>query len=215
MLREVQHDFSLEIQPGVVILKDTPYASRRLLSRSTTQNPAGSPREEEFMKPQEIIALYEFNAWANHKTLHSVSALTTEQFTRDLGSSYRSVRDTLVHIHLVEWIWLERLHGRSPAAFPATEEFPDVVKLKSRWADLEALQLQYARTLTQADLDEVLEYKTLSFGPGRNPRWQMIQHVVNHGSYHRGQVTTMLRQLGAQAVSTDLISFYRERNAAA
>ncbi len=167
------------------------------------------------MKPEEIVALYEFDAWANHKTLETAAALTAEQFTRDLSSSYRSVRDTLVHIYLVEWVWLERLYGRSPTAFPAVDEFPDVATLKTRWADLEALQLQYARGLTQADLDEVMEYKTLSYGRGRNPRWQMMQHVVNHGSYHRGQVTTLLRQLGAKAVSTDLISFYRERNAAA
>ncbi len=169
------------------------------------------------MKPEEIVALYEFNAWANHKTLDAVSALTTEQFTRDLGSSYRSVRDTLVHIYGVEWIWLERLQGRSPAAsgFPAAQEFAEIEKLKARWTELESIQFQYARGLTQADLDEILDYKTLRFGPARNPRWQMMQHVVNHGTYHRGQVTSMLRQLGAKAVGTDLITFYRERNAAA
>lgn len=164
------------------------------------------------MKPEEIVALYEFNAWANHKTLDAVSALTTEQFTRELGSSFSSVRDTLVHIYGVEWIWLERLQGRSPAVFPVAKEFPDAGKLKARWADLEVIQLGYARGLTQADLDEALEYKTISFGPARSPRWQMMQHVVNHGTYHRGQVTTMLRQLGAKAVGTDLISFYREKN---
>jgi len=167
------------------------------------------------MKPEEIVALYEFNAWANRKTLDATAAVTTEQFTRELGSSFSSVRDTLVHIYGVEWIWLERLQGRSPAAFPTTREFPDVEKLKSRWAELDTIQLQYAHSLTQADLDEVMDYKTVSFGPGRNPRWQMMQHVVNHGTYHRGQVTTMLRQLGAKAVGTDLITFYQEQNATA
>ena len=167
------------------------------------------------MKSEEMVALYEFNAWANQKTLDAAGALSAEQFIRELGSSFSSVRDTLVHIYGVEWIWLERLHGRSPAGFPTARDFPDVGKLKARWAELDSIQLQYVRGITQADLDEVLEYKTLSFGLGRNPRWQMMQHVVNHGSYHRGQVTTMLRQLGAKAVATDLISFYRERNAAA
>jgi len=55
----------------------------------------------------------------------------------------------------------------------------------------------------------------LSFGPARDPRWQIMQHVVNHGTYHRGQVIAMLRQLGAKGVATDLIAFYRERKAAA
>ena len=165
------------------------------------------------MQPEEILALYEFNAWANQITLQAVGALSTEQFVRELGSSFSSVRDTLVHIYGVEWVWLERLRGRSPAGFPATKEFADVGKLKLRWTELETIQLQYARGITQADLEEVVEYKTLSFGPGRNPRWQMMQHVVNHGTYHRGQVTTLLRQLGSRAVGTDLITFYRENKA--
>ena len=117
------------------------------------------------MKPEEMEALYEFNSWANQTTLEAVGALSTEQFTRELGSSFSSVRDTLVHIYGVEWIWLERLHGRSPAGFPATKDFTEVAKLKARWADLDTLQLQYVRGIAQADLDEVMEYKTLSFGP--------------------------------------------------
>jgi uncharacterized damage-inducible protein DinB len=166
------------------------------------------------MTPEEIVALYEFNAWANHKTLDAAGALSREQFVRELGSSFSSVRDTLVHIYGVEWIWLERLRGRSPVVFPATKEFAEVGKLQPQWTELETMQLQYARGITQAELDEVMDYQTLSFGRGRNPRWQMMQHVVNHGTYHRGQVTTLLRQLGAKALGTDLINFYRERNAA-
>ena len=75
--------------------------------------------------------------------------------------------------------------------------------------------MSFVRGVTQEDLDRTLEYKTLKFGVYRNPLWQSMQHVVNHGTYHRGQVTTLLRQLGAQAVLTDLIHFYRERATAA
>ena len=167
------------------------------------------------MKPEEIVALYEFNAWANQRVLKAAEVLTTEQFTKELGSSFSSVRDTLAHIFGVEWVWLERLQGRSPSGIPDAKEFSEAGLLKTRWADQEARMLAYARKLTQEELDKVMTYKTLSFGPGRNPRWQMMQHVVNHGTYHRGQVVTMLRQLGAKGVGTDLITFYREKNAAA
>jgi uncharacterized damage-inducible protein DinB len=68
--------------------------------------------------------------------------------------------------------------------------------------------------LTQEDLSRVMEYKTFKFGVYCNPLWQSMQHVVNHGTYHRGQVTTLLRQLGAQPISTDLMHFYRERSVA-
>ena len=70
------------------------------------------------MNAEDIRNLFEYNAWANHRSLEAAAALTPEQFTRDLGSSFKSVRDTLAHIAAAEWIWLERFHGRSPSGFP-------------------------------------------------------------------------------------------------
>jgi uncharacterized damage-inducible protein DinB len=64
------------------------------------------------MDLNDVRRLYDYNTWANHRTLESCAALTDEQFTRNLGSSFPSVRDTLVHLFQVEWIWLERWHGR-------------------------------------------------------------------------------------------------------
>jgi uncharacterized damage-inducible protein DinB len=167
------------------------------------------------MKPEEIVALTEFNVWANHRVLAAVEALTSEQFTRDLGSSYSSVRDTLAHIMGVEWVWLERLQGTSPDAIPSAKDYADLNALRSRWNEIEKSFQEYMEELTKAELDEEVAYKTFSFGPGKNPRWQIIQHLVNHGSYHRGQIVTMLRQLGAKGVSMDLITYYREQRAAA
>ena len=167
------------------------------------------------MRVEEMRELFAFNAWANHRVLGAVEALSVEQFTKPLGSSFSSVRDTLVHIYGAEWIWLERLHGNSPAGFPEAKDFTDLASLRAKWALQEDKAASYAGRITQAELDEVIEYKTLSYGAVKNPRWQAMQHVVNHGTYHRGQVVTMLRQLGAKGVATDLIGFYRERSAAA
>jgi uncharacterized damage-inducible protein DinB len=163
------------------------------------------------MKPTEMVTLYEYNAWADRRALEAASALTQEQFTKKLGSSFSSVRDTLSHIYGAEWIWLERFQGRSPSAFPDDSEFTDIAKLKASWAAFELTLLKFVRGLTQEDLDREMEYKTMKFGVYRNPLWQSMQHVVNHGTYHRGQVTTMLRQLGAQPILTDLMHFYREQ----
>jgi uncharacterized damage-inducible protein DinB len=167
------------------------------------------------MKPAQMRDLFAFNVWANHRVLDAVAALTVEQFTQPMGSSYGSVRDTLTHICGVEWLWLERLQGRSPAAIPDAKEYADVASLRTRWAELDKHWLEYVSRLDEAELGEEVDYKTLSFGASRDPRWQMMQHTVNHSTYHRGQVITMLRQLGAKGVGTDLIVFYRERKAAA
>jgi uncharacterized damage-inducible protein DinB len=167
------------------------------------------------MKPEEMRELFAFNAWANHRILGAVEALTAEQFTKELGSSFSSVRDTLVHVWAVEWVWLERLHGNSPTAFPHAKDFPDLATLRPRWAEVEKNWLEYLSRLNERELEEEVDYKSLTFGPARSPRCQILQHTVNHGSYHRGQITTMLRQLGAKGAATDLILYYRERQAAA
>jgi uncharacterized damage-inducible protein DinB len=167
------------------------------------------------MTPNEMALLYEFNAWADRRMLGAVAAVKQEEFLRPMGSSFGSLRDTAAHIYGGEWVWLERFEGRSPASLPDVTEFQDVASLHEKWAGLEARLLGFVGSLTQEDLNRVIEYKTLKFGVYRNPLWQSMQHVVNHGSYHRGQVTTLLRQLGAQPVLTDLMHFYRERAVAA
>ena len=167
------------------------------------------------MTPEEIRLLYDYNAWANRRSLDAAAALTPEQFTRPMGSSFSSVRDTLAHIFGAEWIWLERFQGRSPASLPDIAQYADIRSLGESWGEFEPRLLNFVRGLTQSDLDHVMEYKTLKFGVYSNPLWQSMQHLVNHGSYHRGQVTTMLRQLGAQPILTDLMHFYRERAVAA
>jgi uncharacterized damage-inducible protein DinB len=167
------------------------------------------------MSPDEMRLLYEYNAWADHRSIDAAAALTDEQFTRPLGSSFASVRDTLTHIYGGEWIWLERFQGRPTTGLPEASQFATLSSLRARWMEQEVSLLKFVNRLTQEDLNRVLEYKTLNFGVYRNPLWQSMQHLVNHGTYHRGQVTTLLRQLGAQPIATDLMHFYHERSAAA
>jgi len=167
------------------------------------------------MTPEEMCLLYDYNAWANRRSLDAAEKLTSEQFTKPMGSSFGSVRDTLAHICGAEWVWLERFQGRSPASLPDASECADVDSLRAKWMAQEARLLAFVGKLTQADLNRVMEYKTLKFGVYRNPLWQAMQHVVNHGTYHRGQVTTLLRQLGVQPILTDLMHYYRERATAA
>jgi uncharacterized damage-inducible protein DinB len=163
------------------------------------------------MTPEEMQQLFDYNAWANRRVLEAAEKLSVEQFVQRIESSFPSVRDTLAHIYGAEWIWLERFQGRSPSALPASAEFTDISLLQQQWLEHEARLLSFVRGLTQADLDREIEYKTLKFGVYQNPLWQSMLHMVNHGTYHRGQVTTMLRQLGAQPILTDLMHFYRER----
>jgi uncharacterized damage-inducible protein DinB len=167
------------------------------------------------MKVEDFRRLYDYNSWANHRTLEACAALNDEQFTRDLHSSFRSVRDTLAHILLVEWLWLERWQGRSPDTFPPATDFPTLESVRCRWAGVERNLLDYVAALKPEDIDRVIAHKTTAGVQQSAPLSQMLQHLANHSTYHRGQVATMLRQLDAKPIATDLIFFYRERAAQA
>lgn len=167
------------------------------------------------MQLQQVRDLLAYTRWANHRTLDAAASLSPEQYLKDLGSSFRSVRDTLFHIYGVEWIWLERLEGRSPKAIPSAADYSDVAALRAPWAEVESRYEDYLGALSQAELEAVLNYTTLSYGPASNPRWEILVHVANHGTYHRGQASTLFRQLGAKGPATDIILYFRERTAAA
>jgi uncharacterized damage-inducible protein DinB len=167
------------------------------------------------MNTDDFRLLYDFNAWANQRTVDACAALTPEQFARDLGSSFKSVRDTLAHVYGAQWIWLERWHGRTPTAFPVPADFPDLESTRRRFAEVDSNLVDFAASLNAGDIQRLVEFKTMAGQAFAQPLWQMLQHVANHSTYHRGQIATMLRQLGTKATSTDLIAFYRERAAQA
>ena len=102
--------------------------------------------------------------------------------------------------------------GASPTAQLPRDTFPDVATVKKLWHKTEADVRGFLETLGDAGVERTFDYKMLTGDPGSSVFWHMLQHVVNHGSYHRGQLTTMLRQLGLPAPeSMDLIRFYRTR----
>lgn len=164
--------------------------------------------------PEDARTLFAYDAWANRRLLDACGALTPEQFTKDLGSSFRSVRDTLAHIMGAEWLWLERFQGRT-ATLLNPEQFPDIASLRTRWTQVESGLTSYVGGLSAADLERSFDYRDMKGNPHTSLLWQTLQHLANHSTYHRGQVTTMLRQLGAKPIGTDLIGFYRERAAQA
>ena len=168
------------------------------------------------MTPEYIHTLIEYNYWARDRTLASAEQLSGEQLTQNLGSSFGSVLDTLVHMHFAEWIWYQRWQGQSPSAGPDASRITSLAALREAWHPLEAQIRAFVESLDAAGLARVIEYRMMSGQAGRSAHWQMIAHVVNHGCYHRGQVATMLRQLGARpAQSTDMIVFFREQSVAA
>jgi len=165
------------------------------------------------MNRQDVSTLYEYNRWANGRTLDAVEKLDPAAFLKNLGNSFASIHATLVHIAGAEWAWLRRWHGDSPSKLP-TGDFPTVASLRERFQALDREREAFLAGITEERLQQPFEYKDLAGNAMRLPLVQSMQHVVNHGTYHRGQITTMLRQLGATPIGTDMSRFYLERAAA-
>jgi uncharacterized damage-inducible protein DinB len=158
--------------------------------------------------------LYAYNEWANARLLGAAARLPTALLTRELGSSHASVWGTLRHIVWAEWRWLGRWQTRAPAG-PDPLACQDLAALQHRAGEIASQQRAFLRRLTPVDLERLVSYEN---PPGT--RWtyalgDMVQHLVNHSTYHRGQVAAMLRQLGNAPPATDYLVYLDEGAAGA
>jgi uncharacterized damage-inducible protein DinB len=164
------------------------------------------------MTLQDLRTLLDYHYWARDRMFEALEPLSPEQVDRDMGNSFKSIRDTVTHLYAAEWAWYSRWQGTSPTALLPADLFADLAALRAAWAEHETKMRAFVDALGDAGVDRVFEFTLLSGQAGASPFCQMLQHVVNHASYHRGQVTTMLRQLGAPPPkSLDMIAFYRSR----
>jgi uncharacterized damage-inducible protein DinB len=164
----------------------------------------------EVMDLTTIRELYGYNRWANRRCLEAASKVSREDFTKEIGGSFASLRGTLGHLYGAEWIWLERWRGTSPSSLPFALDFPDVETIRSRWTEVERGQREFLDRLDPARLGDPLTYTNLQGETWTYPLWRILAHVANHSTYHRGQIATLLRQLGAKPLSTDLLLYYDE-----
>jgi uncharacterized damage-inducible protein DinB len=161
------------------------------------------------MTKQDVLILLEYDRWASRHQLEVVSGLTEDQYLQDLKSSHGGIRGTLTHIYGAQRAWLARWNGNSPTSLIKADEIPTLPLLNEKWTTLWDELSEYVHSLTEEQLQQPLTYKDLKGNSHTQPLIHQLQHVFNHCTYHRGQITTMLRQLGVTPVATDLIGYYR------
>lgn len=159
------------------------------------------------MTLSELRRFFTYNEWANARILGAAEGLSREALTKDLASSFPSIRDTLSHIVAVEWVWLRRWKGESPSVAPDWAAAPDVQTLKARLRDVEAERAGFLDGLRDADLQRRVAYVNFKDEHWEYALGDLLLHLVNHSTYHRGQVATMLRQVGAGAPATDFLVY--------
>jgi len=163
---------------------------------------------------EDVARLLDYTVWANHRALRAAATLSLDDFKREMGSSHGGVRGTLVHTMGAEWIWLERWKGVSPTRGLDEGEFPDVMAVRERWTLIEEHRASWLASLRETALAETVAYRMLDGRTSAEPLWQLVQHVANHSTYHRGQVVTLMRILGAKATASDMVLWDRQKGKA-
>lgn len=158
------------------------------------------------MNVTDVLDLYAYDRWANAQVLAIASGLTDEQRSRRSAASYSSVMGTLVHILWSEWVWLGR--WPTPRATTDPRSLSGLVRLRDLWVAVESEQRAFLASLTDADLTKRISYVCSTGVTWTYTLQHMLQHVVNHSSYHRGQLMTMFRELGATPRPVDFLDYF-------
>lgn len=166
------------------------------------------------MDLHDIRHLFDYTEWANNRAMEAAAELPDEGLRRDVRISHKSIFGTLAHMAGAEWIWLERWNGRSPAKAEAwslwtPESCGDLLTLDDRWGDVINRRAEFVSQLDEEGLVADLPFRLLSGDPSSMRLVDQMQHVVNHATLHRGQIVGMIRQLGIEPPSTDLLFYLR------
>jgi uncharacterized damage-inducible protein DinB len=164
------------------------------------------------MTVKDLERFYDYGYWVNGKLFPVVAQLTDEQFSRTLAGSYGSVRNTLVHVLSAEWGWLDRCGGHPRGAALKPDHYRTPQSLIDAWAAVEGHMRNFLSTLSDADLDRIVEFTLPGSAPRAMPIGELLHHGMNHGVHHRGQVALLLRELGLAPGNFDILLYYAERS---
>lgn len=149
---------------------------------------------------------YEYHFTENRKIWDSyIASLPYEQFIQDVGYSHGSVREQIIHLMSVDEVWFSELQGVEPSESLASTNFDDRENIRSTWDDIEKRMRNFL-----AELRDISMFETPIKEPDEDKDlivWQVLLHVVNHGTDHRAQLLRLLNDLGVKTESQDYI-FY-------
>ena len=153
-----------------------------------------------------------YTAWASRRLVDAASRLSADELKRDFQTADHSVLGTLVHVFAADRIWLARVTAAAAGPFVSEADYSLAV-LQKDWPALHEKWQQWAGGVTDESAQRVVSYKDTEGNPYQRVLWQLILHVVNHGTHHRGQVSGFLRTMGQTPPPLDLTAYYREHAA--
>ena len=150
-------------------------------------------------------SLYDYNAWANGRTLAACRELSAEEYGRALGGGWSSVADTLAHLASATRAWHERFQGRSPEKLLTGADLPAFADAARMLGEADAAVRKLVVETPAERRNDILTYRNLRGETKKVVTWAVFRHIVNHASYHRGQISSMIRMLGHEPKATDFV----------
>ncbi len=159
-----------------------------------------------------VRTLIDYTTAASLKLVEAAAQLTPEELVRDFEFSEKHVLGTLVHTFAGDRVWYLRVTGNVPGRFIDPEKDMHLRVLQEDWPKLLDRWREWADALNDEAVGTMLAFVDLKGNHYEQPIWQVVTHVVNHGTHHRGQVVGMLRAMGHTPPDVGLMSYYRSRN---
>ncbi len=159
-----------------------------------------------------LFTLTDYNVWANRQIIEMLNALPADILNATVSSSFPTIRKTIYHIWDAQVIWLQRMQGISPTVWPSEEYGDDFAGYDIYFEQQSEDFRNFVASKPESWFNNICFFKTLSGKEYQSFNWEIIMHCMNHSTYHRGQLITMLRNLDiTRVVQTDLIVYLREK----
>lgn len=162
---------------------------------------------------KELLAQYaSYNLWAHQKIIDVATQLKEEQIRKEIESSFSSIFKTFLHTWDAESIWWQRLKLAEHVEIPSENFTSDFDEMQNKLLSQSKLWEEWVANANEHHLLHIFAYQNSKREQFKQPTFQMLQHLFNHSTYHRGQLVTMIRQLGVVKIPpTDFIVFSRSK----
>ena len=163
------------------------------------------------MNLKEMMELFDYNLWANNRLFESAAQLPPEQYFQDVKASHGGIHGTLTHIVGAQKVWLARWTASPDTSLIHGKDVGTLLELIALWEKISSDTAKFLATFTEESLQQAMTITTSTGHQYTHTYQQMMQHVVNHSTSHRGQIIAMLRQAGSTPPAIDLITYYRRK----
>jgi len=155
-----------------------------------------------------IRQVYDYSYWANRRYFTVAEGLTDGQLHRMQGYSWGDVHAMFVHMLSSEWVWLQRWHGTNPKGHLNKDDFPTLASVRERWDKIEAEMRGFIESQTEASLEAKIAYSNFSGETFSVPLYQMLMHVANHETHHRGELAAMFALMNVPHPEEEVIQYF-------